>query len=394
MNTCKIRNIVLGEGTPKVCVPIVGQTKEEIIDSAKKINEVGADIVEFRVDWFNDIFDFGKTEEVLKELREALGETPILFTFRTSKEGGEKAIEADKYVELNINAAKTGLVDAVDVEAFTGDEYVKAVVEAAHENGVKVVGSNLDFDKTPEKDDIVGRLRKMQELGVDVPKIAVMPQNKKDVITLLAATEEMFTNYADRPIITMSMAGTGAISRLSGEAFGSALTFGAVGKVSAPGQINVEDLKTVLNILLISMTLVLGVQIIARYVFQNSLTWSEELVRYLFIWSAFLGVPYCINKGASLKVVQFIDYLPAKLKNIVLMIDRVLMVVFFAAIFVFGLLVVKNSFLNGQRSPALGLPMYIVYLSVVVGSGLAIIRVIEKIVLCLKNKDERIKSDF
>ena len=88
----------------------------------------------------------------------------------------------------------------------------------------------------------------MQELGVDVPKIAVMPQNKKDVITLLAATEEMFTNYADRPIITMSMAGTGAISRLSGEAFGSALTFGAVGKVSAPGQINVEDLKTVLNI--------------------------------------------------------------------------------------------------------------------------------------------------
>lgn len=152
--------------------------------------------------------------------------------------------------------------------------------------------------------------------------------------------------------------------------------------------------EVLLVLLLISMTLVLGVQIIARYVFQNSLTWSEELVRYLFIWSAFLGVPYCINKGASLKVVQFIDYLPAKLKNIVLMIDRVLMVVFFAAIFVFGLLVVKNSFLNGQRSPALGLPMYIVYLSVVVGSGLAIIRVIENIVLCLKNKDERIKSDF
>ena len=146
MNTCKIRNIVLGEGTPKVCVPIVGKSIEEIIDSAKKINEVGADIVEFRVDWFDDIFDFGKTEEVLKELRETLGETPILFTFRTSKEGGEKAIESDKYVELNINAAKTGLVDAVDVEAFTGDEYVKAVVEAAHENGVKVVGSNHDFD--------------------------------------------------------------------------------------------------------------------------------------------------------------------------------------------------------------------------------------------------------
>ena len=152
--------------------------------------------------------------------------------------------------------------------------------------------------------------------------------------------------------------------------------------------------EVLLVLLLISMTLLLGVQIIARYVFQNSLTWSEELVRYLFIWSAFLGVPYCINKGTSLKVVQFIDYLPAKFKNIVLMIDRVLMVLFFALVFIFGFLVVKNSFLSGQRSPALGLPMYIVYLSVVVGSGLAIVRVIEKIVLCLKNKDERIKSDF
>lgn len=152
--------------------------------------------------------------------------------------------------------------------------------------------------------------------------------------------------------------------------------------------------EVLLVLLLISMTLMLGVQIIARYVFQNSLTWSEELVRYLFIWSAFLGIPYCINKGTSLKVMQFVDYLPAKLKSIILMIDRVLMVLFFALVFVFGFLVVKNAFLSGQRSPALGLPMYIVYLSVVVGSGLAIVRVIEEIVLCLKNKDERTKSDF
>ena len=48
-------------------------------------------------------------------------------------------------------------------------------------------------------------------------KIAVMPQNKRDVLTLLSATEEMVTDYADRPIITMSMAGTGVISRLCGK---------------------------------------------------------------------------------------------------------------------------------------------------------------------------------
>ena len=63
----------------------------------------------------------------------------------------------------------------------------------------------------------------MQDMNADIPKIAVMPQNKKDVLTLLAATEEMTTTYADRPIITMSMAGTGVISRLCGEVFGLSL---------------------------------------------------------------------------------------------------------------------------------------------------------------------------
>ena len=249
MNTVKVRNIEIGAGIPKICVPIVGVTREEILAAAENIKSTKADVVEWRVDWYEDIFDFAKTEATMKALREALGEMPILFTFRTSKEGGEKAIETEAYVELNQNAAKTGLIDLVDVEAFTGDEAVKAVVETAHANGVKVIASNHDFHKTPAKEEIVSRLRKMQELGADIPKIAVMPQNKKDVLTLLAATEEMASEYADRPIITMSMSETGVISRLSGEVFGSALTFGAVGKVSAPGQMGIEDLTTVLGLL-------------------------------------------------------------------------------------------------------------------------------------------------
>ena len=151
--------------------------------------------------------------------------------------------------DINIKAAQTGYVDMVDVEIFTGDDIVRRIIEGAHAAGVKVVASNHDFFKTPEKDDIVRRLCKMQEMGADIPKIAVMPQNKKDVLTLLAATEEMASIHADRPIITMSMAGTGVISRLCGEVFGSALTFGAAAKASAPGQMGVEDLKQVLTLL-------------------------------------------------------------------------------------------------------------------------------------------------
>ncbi|MBQ3370348.1 MAG: type I 3-dehydroquinate dehydratase [Mogibacterium sp.] len=249
MNTVKVRNTVIGEGMPKICVPIVGVTKEAILDEARAITKLPADVVEWRIDWFENVFDFAALEDVMKGLREVLGDMPILMTFRTSKEGGEKAIEDEVYADINIRAAQTGYVDMVDVEVFTGDEIVKRIIDGAHAAGVKVVASNHDFFKTPDKDDIVGRLRKMQDLGADIPKIAVMPQNKKDVLTLLAATEEMANEYADRPIITMSMAGTGVISRLAGEVFGSALTFGAAAKASAPGQMGVEDLKKVLTIL-------------------------------------------------------------------------------------------------------------------------------------------------
>ena len=249
MNTVKVRNVVIGEGMPKICVPIVGVTKEAILDEARAITKLPADVVEWRIDWFENVFDFDALEDVMKDLREVLGDMPLLMTFRTSKEGGEKAIESEVYADINIRAAQTGYVDMVDVEVFTGDEIVKKIISGAHAAGVKVVASNHDFFKTPDKDDIVGRLRKMQDLGADIPKIAVMPQNRKDVLTLLAATEEMADEYADRPIITMSMAGTGVISRLAGEVFGSALTFGAAAKASAPGQMGVEDLKQVLTLL-------------------------------------------------------------------------------------------------------------------------------------------------
>ena len=249
MNTVKVRNIEIGSGVPKICVPIVGVTKDEIIAEAKTFDSIPVDVVEWRVDWFEGVFEFDKVEDVLKDLREALGETPILFTFRTSKEGGEKAIEAEPYKELNIAAAKTGYVDLVDVEAFTGDDVVKTIIDAAHKAGVKVIASNHDFFKTPEKEEIIRRLRMMQDFGADIPKMAVMPTCKQDVLTLLSATLEMSEKYADRPIITMSMAGTGVVSRLTGETFGSALTFGAASKASAPGQVGVHELKQVLDII-------------------------------------------------------------------------------------------------------------------------------------------------
>lgn len=249
MKTVMLRNVEVGAGAPKVIVPVVGKTREEIVAKGHELKQIPLDVVEWRVDFYEDVFNTEAVLETLKQLRAALGETPILFTFRTKKEGGEKEIDMETYLALNTAVAKSGDADALDVEIFSGDDVVKASIEAIHAAGKVVVASNHDFFKTPSQADLVYRLRKMQDMGADIPKIAVMPQNKADVLTLLAATEEMYRCYADRPLITMSMSATGVITRLCGEVFGSAMTFGAVGQVSAPGQIPVEKLNSALEII-------------------------------------------------------------------------------------------------------------------------------------------------
>lgn len=245
----KVRNVEIGTGKPKICVSNIGTTKTEILALTKKYSNMPMDVMEWRVDWYEDVTDTKKVIATAKEIRTLLGEIPFLFTFRTAKEGGNFQLPNETYKDLNIEVAKSGYVDIVDVEIFTGDEIVTEMIEKIHAAGVKIIASNHDFDQTPAQSDIVNRLRKMQNMGADIPKIAVMPQCKKDVITLLAATEEMTTNFATQPIITMSMSATGSVSRLAGEYFGSALTFGAGDTASAPGQIRADQLNDVLTII-------------------------------------------------------------------------------------------------------------------------------------------------
>lgn len=248
-NVVEIRDIRLGEGIPKICVPLVAKTKDEFLNSVEALEKIKLDLVEVRIDHFEDVENIQEVKSLLKDLRDILKNIPILFTFRSLKEGGEKEVSVEYYKTLNIEIAKTGFVDLVDTELFTGDEVVKEIVDEVHKEGVKIVMSNHDFNKTPEREEIVRRLCRMQELNADLPKIAVMPKSAGDVLKLLCATNDMVTKYAETPIITMSMGGLGVISRIAGETFGSALTFGAAGKASAPGQVDVDSLVSVLDIL-------------------------------------------------------------------------------------------------------------------------------------------------
>ena len=250
MKTVKIGEITIGAGRPKICVPIVRKTEEEILQEAKKIPGSTADLAEWRADWYEEITDWGKTESVLQQLREILGEIPLLFTFRSAAEGGEREISAEAYQKLNQKAAESGLTDLIDVEAYFQGGIAEELIRKIHGCGGKVIASNHDFEKTPAGEEIRKRLGHMQKIGADIAKIAVMPQTAKDVLELLCATEQ--TAGAEEttiPIVTMSMGRLGAFSRISGELTGSAMTFGALGKTSAPGQPEAGQLKEVLELL-------------------------------------------------------------------------------------------------------------------------------------------------
>lgn len=248
MDSVKIRKLIIGEGLPKICVPIVERTGDEILNTAREIAHSPADLVEWRADWYESVFEIEKVKMLVGELREAIRDLPLLFTFRTKAEGGEKEIEFEQYKRLLHGVAATSYVDLIDVEMFF-DDTVPGLISDLKNKGVKVIASNHDFVKTPSKEEIIRRLCYMQEKGADIAKLAVMPQNKKDVMTLLIATEEMASQHATGPIVTMSMSGMGSVSRVTGEIFGSSITFGTLGRVSAPGQIHVDKLKEIMEIL-------------------------------------------------------------------------------------------------------------------------------------------------
>lgn len=244
-----IKGVDIGKGLPKICVPMVGRTIEELIEEVNSLKNVDFDIVEWRVDFLKEVGNIDKVKESLKSIRKIIGNKPMIFTFRSAREGGEAEAKREFYVKLNKTILETELVDIIDVELFNHENDIRELVDAAHKKGAAVIISNHDFKGTPEREEIISRLRKARELGGDIPKIAVMPNSVEDVLTLLDATRIMKEKYADCPIITMSMAGKGVVSRLAGELFGSDLTFGAVKKASAPGQISVTDLRKIIELL-------------------------------------------------------------------------------------------------------------------------------------------------
>ncbi len=150
-----------------------------------------------------------------------------------------------------------------------------------------------------------------------------------------------------------------------------------------------DNLEVYLCVILMSlMTVIIVIQVIARYVFRNSLSWSEELARYIFIWLIYLGISYGCKLRKHIKIDAALYLFPKAIRKYVVIIGDIIFLGFSAYIAYTGF-----SYALGQTrvSSALHIPFQVVYASTFVGFGLAIIRQIQAIayrVKCIKEGKE------
>lgn len=130
---------------------------------------------------------------------------------------------------------------------------------------------------------------------------------------------------------------------------------------------------------MISMVFIMGLQVFMRYVMNNSLAWPEELTRYIFIWFTFVGVSYAIRKNAHLRIDILFDYLSTNVRKAFETLADIVFIGFSFIVLFAGINVFNSLLATMQTSPGLGIPMAFVYLSLPVGFGLAIIRLVQSI---------------
>ncbi len=232
---------------PKICVPIIETTYDKILEQAKRLADQKIDLVEWRIDAFEDIKDFSKDTELAKTIKHILSDIGLLITCRTQREGGNIHCSKDFYKDLYTTLCKEKVTEVIDIEYDLGKDVLDPLLQIAKENQIQVITSHHNFEKTPSKKQIIDKLTEMKQAKADIIKLACMPKNKEDVFALMEATAFVKEKDPNVVFITISMAKEGIPSRILGEFFGSSMTFASAGKQSAPGQVDVDTIRTLLD---------------------------------------------------------------------------------------------------------------------------------------------------
>ena len=143
--------------------------------------------------------------------------------------------------------------------------------------------------------------------------------------------------------------------------------------------------EAVLGVLLFVMMMIMGIQVAARYALGNSLSWSEEITRFCFIWTGFLSISYCIKNSASIKIEQFVNLFQhmagGKGVSLFRILTYVIEFVLFAYLLPFAYHYVHSAYISQATSPACGIPMWLVQSVTILSFVLCELRLIQKFIV-------------
>ena len=213
---------------PMICAPILEKKSESVLESAKKAVDLGADILEFRIDALENP-DADMVQNLIAEI-----DFPVIATNRIKSEGGFFNGSEEERISILTNAAK--YADIVDIELQTENKLRQKVINSSK----STIISYHDFKKTPSFEELLNVVKKEKEIG-DIAKFSVMPNNNKDTLTVLKVLSEVPNT------IGIAMGDIGKYTRLVAPIFGSPITFASINKESAPGQLDIQTTKYILE---------------------------------------------------------------------------------------------------------------------------------------------------
>lgn len=224
-----IRDVPRGlfrDGQPVIIVPLFGKAtalKHDLYAAYHK----GADMIEWRADLTDD---WESVKDVIEH-----APLPVVITLRSAIERG--LYEGDYGVVADLCTWK---VAAIDIECYRDE--APELIRIARENGLTVIGSHHDFDGTPDEQTMKQTVRHMIDLGVDVVKLAYMPDNNDDIFRQMTALKDV-----DFPLINIAMGKLGKWTRLVPATCGSVATFAAFKHETAPGQVPIAAVRGAVN---------------------------------------------------------------------------------------------------------------------------------------------------
>ncbi|KAL1211835.1 Bifunctional 3-dehydroquinate dehydratase/shikimate dehydrogenase [Cardamine amara subsp. amara] len=220
-----------------ICAPVMADSIDKMVIETCKAHEVGADLVEIRLDWLKDFNPLEDLKTIIKK-----SPLPTLFTYRPKWEGGQYEGDENERLDVLRLAMELG-ADYIDVELQVASEFIKSIDGKKPEN-FKVIVSSHNYQSTPSVEDLSDLAARIQQAGADIVKIATTAVDIADVARMFH-----ITSNAQVPTIGLVMGERGLMSRILCSKFGGYLTFGTLesGKVSAPGQPTIKELLDLYN---------------------------------------------------------------------------------------------------------------------------------------------------